>query len=171
MKTAPLVLHLDDDPSILRLVACELQRCGYQVVSVEEPGDLPRVLVETNARVVLLDVNLPGVDGLQLLRQIKLHDGSVQVILLTGVVSITTVLQAMRWGAEGCVFKPVKDMARLDNLLRACFAKVDAWSDALHELTARHPATHRAVPASQVAAYADSASGASSARRPLGGEF
>lgn len=132
-----LVLHLDDDLSVVRIVAHELKKLGYQVISLQEPERLISVLLETNARVVLLDVDLPGTDGLQLLQRIKQHDGGIQVIMLTGMVSMTTLLQSMRWGAEACVFKPVTDFSRLAAHLAATFAKIDGWWRTLHELSVR----------------------------------
>ena len=50
------ILHIDDDPAILRLVAGRLSGHGYDVVSCNEPGEIEELLLATNARIVLLDI-------------------------------------------------------------------------------------------------------------------
>ncbi len=128
------VLHIDDDPAILRIVNAALTREGYDVISVDDPTLGTAKLLETDASVVLLDVDMPKIDGLSLLKQIKSQDGGVQVIILTGLVSMSTVLRSMRWGAEACVFKPITDTAPLLKCLEAAFVKLDRWWDTLVEL-------------------------------------
>ncbi|MCA9189068.1 MAG: response regulator [Pirellulaceae bacterium] len=130
-------LHVDDDPAILRIVAHKLGQYGYDAVSVEDPRQALKRLLESGARIVILDIDMPHIDGLSLLRQLKEHDGGIQVIMLTGMVSMGTVMQAMRWGAEGCVFKPIDDFDPLLNMMDAAYQKIDRWWDALYERSQR----------------------------------
>jgi DNA-binding NtrC family response regulator len=71
------------------------------------------------------------------LRQIKRHDGGIQVILLTGLVSMNTVLDSMRTGAEACLFKPIHDFDELYEVLDAAYAKVGRWWRTLQDLADR----------------------------------
>lgn len=96
MTPEKIVLHVDDDPAILKLIARALDTRGYKVVSVENPEHAISRLFQSAARVVLLDIEMPGKDGLTLLREIKQHDSGIQVIMLTGLVSMGTVLQSTR---------------------------------------------------------------------------
>ena len=136
-KTKRAVLHVDDDPQLLRVVARRLQSAGYDVHSVNDAETVLGLLLETDCRVVVLDIDMPGVNGLDLLRRIKQQDGGVQVIMLTGVVTMSTVLQSMRWGAEACVFKPLADADALLEALDASFTKIDRWWRSLQELNRR----------------------------------
>lgn len=138
------LLHIDDDPDILRLVAAKLQARGYQVHSLDDPCQAQRELLSRDCRVVLLDVDMPTMNGLELLRQIKEYDGGIQVILLTGLVSMNTVLESMRMGAEACLFKPICDFDQLYHTLDATYAKVDRWWRTLQDLT--HRAHSHAAP-------------------------
>lgn len=131
------LLHVDDDPDLLRLVSEKLGKHGYRVFSLADPHQVQRELLSRDCRVVLLDVDMPGANGLELLRKIKHHDGGVQVVILTGLVSMTTVLESMRLGAEACLFKPITDFAPLLDALEATYAKVDRWWHTLRDLSER----------------------------------
>lgn len=144
------VLHVDDDPQFTRLVAAHLRPLGFELHSVNDPKLCLQQLRREDYPVVLLDIDMPGVDGMQLLRDIKSQDGGAQVIMLTGLVSMTTVLQSLRWGAEACIFKPFTDPAMLIAAIERAFAKLDAWWDTLEDLSARRRNTKAAMEAAHV---------------------
>lgn len=95
------------------------------------------MLLGEDIRIVLLDIDLPTLSGLQLLEQIKQHDGGIQVIMLTGLVSMATILESLRRGAEACHFKPLDDVAPLVESLEATVAKLDCWWRTLRDMTSR----------------------------------
>jgi len=131
------ILHIDDDPQMTRLVAERLQPYGYQVVSLNDPGEAINELIYKNRRVVLLDIDMPGMNGLEVLQEIKKYDGGVQVIMLTGLVTVSSVLESFRLGAEAIFFKPLEDFEELHQTLERTFQKIDHWWDALHDLSRR----------------------------------
>ena len=106
-----VVLHVDDDPQMLRFVASLLEKGDYEVISIDDPTKVRATLLASDCRVVISDVDMPQMNGLELLRQIKQHDGGIHVVMLTGLVSMSTILDSMRLGAEACVFKPLSDPA------------------------------------------------------------
>lgn len=144
MKNRRLVLHVDDDQALLRIVSRGLATRGYEVVSISNPAETLDKIIDTGARVVLLDIDMPmtgcqGFDtpilnGLDLLKKIKAQDGGIQVVMLTGVVTMSTVLRSLRYGAEACVFKPISDYDLLDTTLNDVFGKIDRWWRTLDEL-------------------------------------
>jgi DNA-binding NtrC family response regulator len=129
------ILHVDDDPQFTRIVAHVLQRKGYEVVSLNDPQQVLGELIRHGYRIVLLDIDMPGIDGIDMLRRIKEYDGGVQVIMLTGLVTLSNAMAAFRRGAEACFFKPLEDYSPLVNAIEATFHKIDHWWQALHELT------------------------------------
>jgi len=131
------VLHVDDDPQITRLVASGLSRRGYSVTSVNDPLLALDEMAQANHRVVLLDVEMPGLNGLDLLEKIKHHDGGVLVVMLTGVVSLQNALRSLRSGAEACFFKPIYDLDPLAQAISACYTKIDRWWETIDELSRR----------------------------------
>jgi DNA-binding response OmpR family regulator len=135
MNYRKTILHVDDDPQLTRLVAQHLRPLGYEVTSLNDPTQALQVLSESHHRLVLLDIDMPHVNGLDLLRQIKHAYGGSQVIMLTGLVSTQTLLQSYRWGAEFCIFKPLTSVAPLLEAVEAVFRKIDHWWSALEELS------------------------------------
>ncbi len=133
MSAEKAVLHVDDDQAILELVGKSLRKRGYTVISVSDPLTAIPILYKSGARVAILDIEMPGVDGLTLLREIKQRDAGIKTIMLTGMVSMGTVLHATRLGAEECIFKPIKDLNSVGDAVDRCFLNIESWWEALRE--------------------------------------
>ena len=129
------ILHVDDDPQFSRLVSHTLQRRGYDVVSINDPQEVIPELIRNGYQMVLLDIDMPGINGLELLERIKQYDGGIQVIMLTGLVTLSNAMAAFRRGAEACFFKPTVDFDELCGAVDVTFHKIDHWWQALHNLT------------------------------------
>jgi len=137
MRPEREILHIDDDPQMTQIVAKMLRPYGYQVVSLNDPSEAINELIYKNHQVVLLDIDMPGMNGLEVLHEIKKYNGSVQVIMLTGLVTVSSVLESFRLGAEAIFFKPLEDFEELHEALERTFQKVDHWWDALYDLSRR----------------------------------
>ena len=100
------VLLIDDDPSILRALGRYLESLGYEVLT--EPLGLGGVesFERHGPDVVLLDLDLPDMNGLDVLERLRERDGCV--IMLTGTGDIDTAVRSMRLGAENFLTKPVE---------------------------------------------------------------
>lgn len=131
------ILHVDDDQDFLRLVAAKLNKAGYNVISLSDPSRTLEALGESGARIVILDIDMPQCNGIDVLREIKEYDGGVQVIMLSGVVTMLTALESMRVGAEACVFKPITDLQPLLSSVSRTFEKMDQWYESIRELERR----------------------------------
>jgi DNA-binding NtrC family response regulator len=94
---------------------------------------------------VLLDIDMPDVDGLQLLADIKRHDGGIQVVMLTGLVTLSSALRSFRLGAEACLFKPMEDFGPLVEAIHRTFHKIDGWWSTLEQLSGRRHSEGRAT--------------------------
>jgi CheY-like chemotaxis protein len=140
MNVPRRILHVDDDPEVTGLVAEYLKDRGYESVAVHDPRQVIARLPCYQERVVLLDIDMPHITGLELLPQIKKFDGGIQVVMLTGLVTMTSVLQSLRLGAEACLFKPITDIEPLFDALEACRRKLDRWWNTLDELSRRRKA-------------------------------
>ncbi len=137
MNSLRPVLHVDDDPTITRLVAQLLSNYGFQTTTIHDPREVVSQLPRLQERVVLLDIDMPQLNGLELLREIKSFDGGIQVVMLTGLVTMTTALQSLRQGAEACFFKPISNVEPMVEAIEACFRKLDRWWNTLDELSRR----------------------------------
>jgi DNA-binding response OmpR family regulator len=106
------ILVIDDEESLRHTLGRVLRQAGYEVTTA---GEGPEALRLVNAGyenaspydVVYLDIRLPGMDGLQVLKEIRQRDPHLPVILLTAYGSLSTALEALRLGATDYLIKPL----------------------------------------------------------------
>jgi EAL domain-containing protein (putative c-di-GMP-specific phosphodiesterase class I) len=101
------VLLVDDDPAVLRAVGRSLRSRGYAVVTAQNGEEATRHIGESAFDVILSDIGMPGIDGIQLLREVREHDLNVPVILITGEPAVSTAVQALEYGAFHYLTKPI----------------------------------------------------------------
>src|SRR5437667_12441280 len=99
------VLLIDDDADLLRAVGDYFDRIGYEVGRADTAQAGLEAFDRLRPDVVILDLHLPDLDGLELLERLRAQGGSV--ILLTGHGDIATAVRAMQLGAEHFLTKPV----------------------------------------------------------------
>jgi DNA-binding NtrC family response regulator len=100
-------LLIAEDEANLRLVLQkELQRLGYRVQAAPDGEAALRKLEESNVDVLLCDINMPNMDGMQLLRRVHERPNPPEVIMLTGQGTIETAVEAMKLGAYDYLTKP-----------------------------------------------------------------
>ena len=99
------ILVVDDDPETLRHVRDTLSEAGYAPLVTGDPQELPRLIRAEKPRLVLLDLMLPGTDGVELMRTVpELAD--LPVIFISGYGRDETIARALESGAEDYVVKP-----------------------------------------------------------------
>jgi len=104
----PRVLLVDDEAALLRVHARLLSRAGYEVVTALD-GAAAMVAVKGAAfDVILSDIDMPEMNGIQLLERVRSHDLDVPVVLITGSPKIDTAIRAIERGALRYLVKPVE---------------------------------------------------------------
>ena len=114
------VLAVDDDDQALRYIREALSKSGYGVVATGDPEEVPRIMEEMKPNLVLLDLMLPGVDGIDLMRDIT-SAGDVPVIFVSAYGQDHLVARAFEMGADDYVvkpFSPTELVARIRAALR-----------------------------------------------------
>ena len=91
----PKILIADDDSSITEGLSALLDLAGYKTVTVNQSNQALKLLLRDEFSVALLDLMMPRMTGLELLRECKKKDISTEVIIITGKGSVTTAVQAM----------------------------------------------------------------------------
>jgi len=114
---------VDDEPITAREVARGLEKAGYTVESFGDGESMLRRLEEAEFDLVVCDLRLPGIDGLEVLKVVRTKRPSVEVIIVTGFGSIDTAIDAIQAGAFHFVTKPVK-LAELKVLAQRALEKV-----------------------------------------------
>ena len=102
------VLIVDDDPMILRALTHLLERSPYVVTPCLTPHEAIRHISNGDVRVVVSDVTMPEMSGIELLRMIRQHDPDLPVVLVTGQPDLKTAAEAIEYGAFMYLVKPVK---------------------------------------------------------------
>ena len=100
------ILVVDDEEQVVQIFRDLLTQQGYQVESSDDGDDAIRKVTTGSFDLVLTDINLPGVDGLEVVRAAKAADKDTVVILITGYASTTTAIDALRQGAYDYITKP-----------------------------------------------------------------
>jgi two-component system response regulator AtoC len=106
MPVAHRVLVIDDDPGIRDYLEALVSRQGYDVSVAADGEDALRLLDEARPDLITLDVVLPGMDGLETLKQLKQRLPDVPVIMLSGHGQARTIVEAMKLGASDFLRKP-----------------------------------------------------------------
>lgn len=119
MKT---ILLLDDDESILSVFGMALRRNGYRVIEASSGDEGLKLAREHLPDLILSDISMPGTDGQDVLREIRLHPelGCKQVVLMTGQTHLVTPRRGMELGADDFLVKPIS----LDDLLHCVEARL-----------------------------------------------
>ncbi len=105
------VLIVDDEKSIRRTLAEFLRKEGYEVDTAEEVDQALALLGKTEFDLVITDIIMPRISGIELLEQIRQSRPDIQVIIMTGEPTVETAVKAVQAGAYDYISKPiVKDM-------------------------------------------------------------
>jgi len=103
----PRILVADDDADVRELLRDALTQWGYYVIAVESgPAAVARITREL-FDAALVDIWMPGMDGLQLLDEIKRHNAAIDVVMMTGDPMVSTAVQALKAGAYDYLIKPL----------------------------------------------------------------
>ena len=105
-KSAASLLLVDDDSAFRHVMSGELRRLGHEVAVAASGEEAIAHMERQDPEVVLLDLRLPGVDGLEVLKAIRVRSPQAEVIMLTGHGSIDTAIESIRDGAFDYVTKP-----------------------------------------------------------------
>ena len=116
MSTAK-ILAVDDEPAILETLSRSLGDEGYQVLTVDNGEGAVAKVREEKPEVVLLDIRMPGMDGIETLGRIREFDKESSVIILTAYGSMDTVVEAMKLGAYDYITKPF-DLEKLKSFIK-----------------------------------------------------
>ncbi|NJM84752.1 MAG: response regulator [Leptolyngbyaceae cyanobacterium SL_1_1] len=118
-NSLPLVLAVDDHLDSLQLITCAAELFGCRCISTDNPNDVLSIVITTQPRLVLLDVLLPRVSGIDVLRKLRedLRTRSVPVIAVTALASECDRKRLMAAGFTDYLSKPYM-LEDLDKILR-----------------------------------------------------
>jgi signal transduction histidine kinase len=111
------ILLVDDEPGILKVLGISLADRGYRVLTAENGEVALRVFQDARPDIVLTDIKMPGMDGIELLKHMKRIQSDAEVIMITGHGDMELAIKSLKHEASDFITKPISDDA-LDIALR-----------------------------------------------------
>lgn len=111
------VLVVDDEQDFRDLFAEMLSRMGYAVMTASDGAEALKLMAEKSFDAAVIDFQMPGMTGVELLRKAKALDNRLSVILITGLESQQMATEALREGASELIVKPI-DFDKLEATIR-----------------------------------------------------
>jgi CheY-like chemotaxis protein len=114
------LLVVEDDPTIMGLIVILLEREGYGVIQATSAEDALRLAAEQAPNLILMDVALPGMDGLEATRRLKSREGTsrIPVVALTAQAMKQDAERAALAGCDGFIVKPLSTSHFLGEVAR-----------------------------------------------------
>lgn len=122
MKNKHKLLFVDDDETFSKVMKKELSRMGYSVICANRGETAIKELKKRNFDIIILDIKMPGIGGLNTLKSVKEMDPETEVIMLTGRATIESAVESMKMGAYDYITKPCR-LNELDILLKKAYEK------------------------------------------------
>lgn len=119
-EASPRLLVIDDEAFVRDSLVAYLEDSGYQVEEAADGRQGLEMFERTHPDVVLLDLKMPNMDGLSVLKALRDHPANVPVIVISGAGVMADVVEALRYGASDYLFKPIGDMAVLEHSIARC---------------------------------------------------
>jgi len=113
------ILLIDDEPDILRVLSRSLHADGYDVSTALNGAQGLAEFERVPCDIVITDIKMPGMDGIDVLKRIKEREPDTEVIIITGHGDINSAVEALHFGASDFINKPVRDQALAIALKRA----------------------------------------------------
>jgi PAS domain S-box-containing protein len=113
------ILLIDDEPDIVRVLSLSLRADGYDVIPAHSGIEGVEIFEKERPDIVLTDIKMPGMDGIEVLKKVKSIQPQSEVIIITGHGDIDNTIEALQYGASDFINKPVRDEALSIALKRA----------------------------------------------------
>lgn len=128
------LLIVDDEEQICNFLKSffELDE-QYEVNVATDPLQALEIIRSGVVHIVLSDIMMPGIDGVELLHEIKKIDGLVQVIMMTAYSTVERVIESIRRGATDYVMKPFDDINEVREIVDDTARKILRWKDIIEK--------------------------------------
>ncbi len=134
---SPFIFVVDDEPGIALLCDRLLTRAGYKVKTETDPRKAIQYFQEHPIDLLLVDIRMPGVDGFEVIHQIKNLQPDAAVLIMTGHGTVETAIRALRQGVDGLLLKPFGQGSELIEAVKQAFFDSEQKQDAARTRTLR----------------------------------
>ena len=103
------LLLIDDEESIIRVLSISLKSDGYDVATASNGDEGIKLFQQESPDIVLTDIKMPGMDGIEVLKRVKKLNPDTEVIVITGHGDMDSAIEALQYGASDFINKPIRD--------------------------------------------------------------
>ena len=128
------LLIVDDEKTILELLSDFFKKFGYDVTVTDDPFKAVKIIENGDANIVLTDIKMPKMSGIELLKKIKVINGLVQVIIMTGYGSLENTVECLEMGANDYLLKPFKNMDEVRDIVDMTAKKLTRWENVISDI-------------------------------------
>lgn len=126
------ILYIDDDRMSRQVIGGFLQELGYSVVLAESGAKGLQCFHDTTPDVLLLDLRMPGMDGFEVLKQIRRLDSEIPILVISGIGEMEDVIHALRLGATNYLIKSLDDLKVLEKAMKIAFYNLQLAREKKH---------------------------------------
>ena len=127
---AERILVVDDEQEILAALDTHLSLIGYEVKTCDNPEEALNLISIEKFHIALLDINMPTMTGIELLRKIKQIKPTVQVIMITAYSTLEKAIDCWEAGASDYILKPFADLDAIGSIVNLTSERIRRWEDA-----------------------------------------
>jgi signal transduction histidine kinase len=169
---AEKILLVDDEEGIRKVLAISLSDKGYQVFTAKSGEEALHIFKEQDPPIVLTDIKMPGMDGIELLQKMKQENPDTEVIMITGHGDMELAIQSLKHEATDFITKPIHDDALEIALKRAkerisLKAQIKEYTENLEKLVEEK--TQKLIEAERLAAVGQTVAGLAHAIKNITG--
>ena len=123
------ILVVDDEQEILAALDTHLSLIGYEIKTCDDPEEAFNLISIEKFHMVLLDINMPNMTGIELLKKIKSIKPTVQVIMITAYSTLEKAIDCWEAGASDYILKPFADLDAIGSIVNLTSERIRRWED------------------------------------------
>jgi DNA-binding NtrC family response regulator len=133
------ILIVDDDATIRHILAAHCTARGFRCSMAEDGTSALEILDHSSVDVLVTDLEMPGMDGLTLLQEVRERGVFTRCVVVTGYATLANLTACLRQGAFALVPKPLDDLAQLDQSINMAIGQMRRWKDQLSSIVQLRP--------------------------------
>jgi two-component system response regulator HydG len=123
------ILVVDDEQEILAALDTHLSLIGYEIKTCDDPEEAFNLISIEKFHMVLLDINMPNMTGIELLKKIKSIKPTIQVIMITAYSTLEKAIDCWEAGASDYILKPFADLDAIGSIVNLTSERIRRWED------------------------------------------
>ena len=133
------ILVVDDEKEVTHGIESYLNLEGYDVFTTNDPNKALEIIEENDIKVVISDIIMPEMNGVELLKKIKEFNNMIQVIMMTGFATNSQLTSCFDYGASECVLKPFNNLDEISKAVKEGVNKLERcdlpyWLDKMKDI-------------------------------------